>query len=149
MHAPALIQEAIAAVKPYQPVHTGEYKRSWKVRNIPDGAAFFNPTLQASIIERGRRPGHGVSREGQEALARWAHLHGMDRFDGNRGMRRPVRGKAGKESQARAIAFLIARKIKARGLPAKNVLGSVKAQICERVRADVQDMMAKGNLSAG
>lgn len=169
MHAPVLFQEAIAAVKPYQPVNTGDYKRSGKVVNITDGAMFFNPTKQAAIIDRGRRKGVGVSREGQEALARWVHLHGMDRFDDNPGMRRRVRAakKAraarlyaralavgripartsiglARDARARAIAFLIARAIKRRGLPAKNVISGMKAELTSRVLGDVQAMIAKG-----
>jgi hypothetical protein len=159
MHAPALIQAAIAGVKPYQPVHTGDYKRSWKVVNITDGAFFYNPTIQAGIIERGRRPGVGVSRAGQEALARWAHLHGMDREKmskrESRTRRRMRAGGAAKESfrfrvrwsqesRARGIAFLIARAIKRRGLPAKNVLKSITADLTSRVLNDVEAMIAKG-----
>lgn len=159
MYAPALIQDAIASVKPYQPVHTGDYKRSWKVRNITDGAFFYNPTIQASIIERGRRPGVGVSRAGQEALARWVHLHGMDRATMSKRERRSrrrmraggaakesfrFRTKWSQESRARGIAFLIARAIKRRGLPAKNVLKSVTEELTHHVLNDVEAMIAKG-----
>jgi hypothetical protein len=148
MHAPRLIQASIASVQPHQPVNTGDYKRAWKVKNIVDGAMFFNPTVQAGVIDDGRRPGYGVSREGQEALARWAHLHGMDRFDSNLGLRRRVKGRDAQAAQARAVAFLIARAIKARGLPAKNVLRSAQPKITEMVIADVNAAIEK-ELHAG
>jgi hypothetical protein len=154
MHAPVLFQDAIAAVKPYQPVNTGDYKRSGKVVNITDGAMFFNPTKQASIIDKGRRRGKGVSREGQEALARWVHLHGMDRpttaqLRFARG-RKARRGSAARfrrilqEDRARAVAFLIARAIKRRGLPAKNVISGMKGKLTSLVLNDVEAMIARG-----
>jgi hypothetical protein len=160
MHAPVLFQEAIASVKPFQPVNTGDYKRSGKVVNITDGAMFFNPTIQASIIDKGRRPGKGVSREGQEALARWVHLHGMDRAPMSKRERRHrrlmrkaglgdksyarMRSQSSQESRARAIAFLIARAIKRRGLPAKNVISGMREELTRRVLNDVESMIAKG-----
>lgn len=169
MHAPWLFQQSIAAVKPYQPVNTGEYKRSGKVVNITDGAMFFNPTKQAAIIDRGRRPGKGVSREGKEALARWVHLHGMDRFDDNPGMRRRIRAAkkaraarlyaralaAGRipprtsiglarDARARAIAFLISRAIKRRGLPAKNVISGMREKLTAAIVNDVEAMISRG-----
>ena len=144
MHGPAIIQAIIDGTRPYPPVNTGEYRRNWKVRRISNGALIFNPTKQAGIIGQGRRPGFGVSKEGQEALARWVHLHGMDRFDGTPGMRRRIRSRAARDSRARAIAFLIARKIKARGLPAKNILGRAKPLITAQVMNDVDAVMVRG-----
>ena len=159
MHAPSLFQAAIAGVKPYQPVNTGDYKRSGKVKDIPDGALFYNPTKQAAIIEHGRRPGKGVSREGQEALARWVHLHGMDRANMSKRERRArrkmrdggtdkaafrFRSRWQQDTRARGIAFLIARAIKRRGLPAKNVIGGMKAELTKQVLADVDGLMVRG-----
>jgi hypothetical protein len=159
MHAPVLFQTAIAGVKPYQPVNTGDYKRSGKVKDITDGALFYNPTIQASIIDRGRRAGVGVSRAGQEALARWVHLHGMDRAPMSKHERRArrkmradgteksafrFRSRWQQDNRARAIAFLIARAIKRRGLPAKNVIGGMKAELTRRVIDDVEGLLVRG-----
>jgi hypothetical protein len=160
MCGPAIVQTIIDGTRPFPPVNTGEYRRNWKVRNIPGGAVLFNPTLQAGIIERGRRPGIGVSRKGQEDLARWVHLHGMDAAgpltSRQRATRRRMR-KAGvdkrgirmrqmwsQENRARGIAFLIARAIKRRGLPAKNILGRAKPIIVMQVVRDVEAIMVKG-----
>lgn len=160
VHGPAIIQTIIDNQRPYKPVNTGEYRRNWKVRNISGGALLFNPTLQAGIIERGRRPGVGVSREGQEALARWVHLHGMDKADAltkrQRAIRRRLRAggiaKEGmrartrwsQENRARGIAFLIARAIKRRGLPAKHILGQAKPIILMQVVRDVEGVLVRG-----
>jgi hypothetical protein len=158
-YGPAIIQAVIDGVRPHPPVNTGDYRRGWKVRNITDGVFLYNPTKQAGIIERGRRPGTGVSQEGQEAIARWVHLHGMDR-DGMSTRERRARRKmraAGAEkaafrfrtrwtqdSRARAIAFLIARAIKRRGLPAKNILAQAKPILTMQVSNDVEAMIARG-----
>lgn len=77
VNAPGLIQAAIAG-NPRPPVNTGDYKRSWKIDNLDEGVVIYNPTIQAGIIEHGRRPGFGVSRAGIDAITRWVHLHGMD-----------------------------------------------------------------------
>ena len=159
MCGPAIVQTIIDGTRPFPPVNTGEYRRNWKVRNIPGGAVLFNPTLQAGIIERGRRPGIGVSRKGQEDLARWVHLHGMDSAPltiRERRVRRRMRDagvtKEGfrarrmwkQESRARSVALLIARAIRRRGLPAKNILGRARPFIVAQVVRDVEDMMVRG-----
>ena len=158
-YGPAIIQAIIDGVRPYPPVNTGDYRRSWKARNITDGVFFYNPTLQASIIEKGRRPGVGVSQAGQEAIARWVHLHGMDRQSMSRRERRARRSmRAGgtdkrafrfrtrwqQENRARGIAFVISRAIKRRGLKAKNILAQAKPILTMQVTNDVEAMIARG-----
>ena len=159
MHGPAIIQAIIDGTRPYPPVNTGEYRRAWKVRSISNGALVFNPTKQAGIIENGRRPGFGVSREGQEALARWVHLHGMDRQPmsirekrAGRKLRAAGISKQGlrarkmwtQENRARGIAFVIARAIKRRVTPGKNILGQAKPIITMQVLNDVDAVMVRG-----
>ncbi len=154
MHGPMIVQAMIDGTRPYPPVNTSDYRRNWKVRNLSNGALLFNPTKQAGIIERGRRPGIGVSRQGQEDLARWVHLHGMDRPTSKqmRFARSRHAGKGGaarfrkilQEDRARSIAFMIARAIKRRGLPAKNVLGRAKPLIVEKVLHDVDGVLVRG-----
>ena len=157
LHGPRLVQQSVDAVRPHKPVSTGVYRAGWRVEKLVDGAALMNGVLYAGIIEHGRRPGKGVSKEGQEAIARWVHLHGMDQWDDNQGMRRKLkrtkRDRASKrllkdkqESRARGIAFLIARAIKRRGLPAKNVLGSCRGVLTEQVVEDVRGALDRGSL---
>jgi hypothetical protein len=160
LHGVAQVQVAIDGTVPYPPVNTGGYRRGWKVRELSNGAFLFNPDRSASIIERGRRPGFGVSKEGREALARWVHLHGMDRAGpltkrqraarrrmrdsgvGKEGIR--ARGRWQQANRALGIAFLIAREIKRRGLPAKRVLARAKPGIIRLVMADVDAFFVKG-----
>jgi hypothetical protein len=48
------------------------------------------------------------------------------------------------ENRARAIAYVIARAIKRRGLPAKNILGQARPLIIEKVLSDVDSIMVRG-----
>ena len=66
------------------------------------------PSAYAPVIEHGRKPGKGVSREGREALAMWAI---------------GILGVAPKD--APGVAFLISRKIKAKGIAAKHPFQNV------------------------
>ena len=140
MHALPMIQAAIDSY-PRPRVSTGMTRRAWKVARDADGVVIYNPKISASIDEHSRRPGFGVSREGREAIARWVHLHGMDKAPlsrRERATRRRMRasgsdkaavrfrGKWQQESRANAIAFLIARAIKRRGIPAQPVLAPVR-----------------------
>lgn len=52
----ALVQAQIAKTKP-QPVNVGQYKASWRWREVPGGAQVYNFSKQALFIELGRQPG--------------------------------------------------------------------------------------------
>lgn len=98
-----LIQEEIDATTPV-PVDRGTYRRSWATADLPDGVQLYNPTIQASIIEKGRRP--GARRPPAQAIINWVKRKGIAQGD----------------AAARGIAFAIAKKIGERGIPAKHVL---------------------------
>lgn len=127
MEIPRMFQEEIVKSQPRQPVSDSIYKNSIQVVDRPDGGAVaFNSAPYAGIIERGRRPGKGVSREGQASLARWVRLKGL----------------TSDEREARGIAFAIARKMKKQGWPfAPNqpmrVLGRVYDRILPVIEAAV------------
>jgi len=81
------------------PVYLGQLKASWRVTTHVAGKyrvpEIENTAPHVGIVEAGARP-HPVSREGVEALTRWAHLVlGLD--------------PAESERAARGIAFKIRR----------------------------------------
>lgn len=91
-------------------VNTGEFVRAWRVLNTPEGARLMNDRPYGPIIEKGRRV--GAPQPPQAPIARWAQLRlGMSRKD------------------AKAIAFVIARAIKRRGLLGRFILTADEAKV--------------------
>lgn len=105
----------------YGAVNTGQYKRSWKFQELPDGGKLFNNAPYAPIIEYGRRPGKGISQVGQIAVATWAMRRlGVD------------------YSQAKGIAFCLSRKYKRVGLKGRYVLRDSLPEIETAINAEVK-----------
>lgn len=87
----------------------GELQRSWTpypatptklVAGVSSSSAYFLP------VEVGRKPGKGISQEGQQAVTLWA------------------RRKLGKsEDDARGFAYLLSQKYKREGRPAQGLIG--------------------------
>lgn len=102
-------------------VNTGAYRRAWKWRETNEGVSIFNNMPYAPVIEYGRRPGKGISREGQIALARW--------------VRRKMKVK---ESEAKGIAYCIARAHKRRGLKGRRVLRDSLKSMKNVLNAEVE-----------
>lgn len=87
----------VAFLKRISPVDQAHFKNAWQ----GDANGVRNDAPHAGIIERGARP-HGVSIEGQQAIAEWAQRKfGVD------------------EKEARSISFLICKKLKEHGQPGK------------------------------
>lgn len=104
---------------------TGMYKAAWKSSETADGSRVFNSRPYAGVIEGGRRPSP-VSREGQKQLAGW------------------VRRKMGlSESEAKGVAYVIARKMKERPLQARNVLSGGVEEMTKVVMAEVDRELDK------
>jgi hypothetical protein len=118
------IATAIQTTTPRRPFDRGTYQNSWKVVPLPDGARLYSSSPYASVIERGRRPGFGVSRAGIQALQGWARRHGMDN---------PL-----------SAAFAIAAKIKKEGQPAKLVLERASKLLAAEVRKAYHAAIAGG-----
>jgi len=51
------VYRAVARVKPYKPIASGEYRSLWQAKRTKKGGIIGNPTLQAYFVEVGRRPG--------------------------------------------------------------------------------------------
>ena len=125
--APDLVERVLLAEMTVVTRHIeGEVKEAWPVavfnsREQITSDAFSSPagvlgvvgtpSPYAPVIEDGRKPGKGVSKAGQEALALWAV------------------GKLGvTPKKARSVAFLVSRKIKARGIAAKHPFAKTLAR---------------------
>jgi hypothetical protein len=104
-------------------VNTGNYLRAWKARATENGAVVENESPAASIIEYGRRPGKMPPRD---AIARWAQ-----------------RRLGLKEDDAKGIAFVIGRAIKARGLKARNVLSGATEELAKIILQETEREIKK------
>lgn len=103
-------------------VNTGRYKRSWKTQAVPDGADIFNVAPYAGVIEHGRAKGFNMP---LKPIANWAQRRlGLSKQD------------------AQKVAFVIARRIKKRGLLPRKVLASsmptIEADFLTEVRKELE-----------
>lgn len=78
------------------------------------GSSLRNEAYPA-VMEFGREPGHGVSAEGIEQLTRWVHVKHITGTYSVKTHRR-MGGKKTQADEDRAMAYAIARAIKARGI---------------------------------
>ena len=133
-----IVNEEVNTTKPRPPVDRRTYANSWFAMSIPDGGRLYSKDPKASIVERGRRPGFGVGKEGIQALMGWVHRHGMDTTSvspreklirsrllknaaaqGAIAMARAgIKARKARQAEgaARSVAFAIAAAIKRRGL---------------------------------
>jgi hypothetical protein len=152
-HAPRLALEAVARVRPHQPVDRGTYRRSFKVENLPTGVSFYNYSPHAGIIELGRRP--GARMPPIEVIEAWVWRKFRVQLAQARREAGKVLGARKKdyakqrvildaESQAvKRMAFLVARKIKSKGLPAHRIMKQVEDQLKPMVHKAIRDALAK------
>lgn len=103
------------------PRDLGQARNSWRVRVVPKGSELVNDAPHIGILEKGARP-HPVSREGIEALTRWA-LRKID-LSSSKDVHGPVqRGKGGRsalvksarQQMAEGVAHAIAWKLRHHG----------------------------------
>jgi len=131
LHGPRIAQAYVSSETP-PPVDRGTYRRSFKVQDITDGVVIYNFAPHAGVIERGRRPGRMPPIDVIQAWVRRKHIGATFTGPVQRsvsvrsklgGRKKSVGGRKGAiEAQQRNIAFRIARKIGARGLPAHHIL---------------------------
>jgi hypothetical protein len=120
-----VVSEEIKATKP-APFDRGNYDRSWKASDIPNGGRLASSSPYASTIDDGRRPG---TLPNVQALVGWAKRHGME--------------------NPKSAAWAIAIAIKRRGIPAKHVFARAKVRLIEACRAAARLAIsgAKGNVA--
>lgn len=124
LHGPRLIQEEISQIQPNAPVDRGTYRRSWKFEDIPGGATVYNFTPYAAVIEDGRRP--GAKAPPLAVIQAWLLRKGIVKG----------RGKTA-AANARAMAFVVARAIKRRGLPGRHILRFASQRLDKIVQAEL------------
>ena len=105
-------------------VNYRNYLRSWKAERIDNGATIYNEAPYAGIIEDGRRP--GAKAPPREAIARW--------------VQRKLRVTA---KEAKSVAFVIARSIKARGLLPRRVMANAIPELTKAILDDVDRELKK------
>lgn len=153
LHGPRIAQAVVGQLTP-PPVDRGTYRRSFKAQKTRFGSIFYNFAAHAPIIEDGRRPGSklppidvilawvkrkrlGTSFVGpvRKAPRAYSTLGGRKVSISSR--------RLAIESQQRWIALNIARKIAARGLPARHVLAIVEETLTPIVEGAIDEAIGK------
>jgi len=133
LRGPQRVQEVISALAPRAPVDRETYRRDWHADDIPTGAAFYNSSPYASIIEWGRRI--GAKAPPLKVIIDWVS---RKKIAGDPGATHAARSR---DSEVRSVAFLIARAIKRRGIKGRHVLQiaslRLERDVSEALRADV------------
>jgi len=127
--APLIMIQVTNEARPRPPVNTGAHRAQWRVGHVPGGATYYNMAAYAGVLDKGRRPGGRMPPV--DAIEKWvkrkmageikaARADTRELFRGaDRETRRHAKYHAAAQEDAtiRRIAFLIARKIAARGWP--------------------------------
>ncbi len=148
LHGPRLVQAEISALT-RPPVDRGTYRRSFKFEDAKDGAVAYNFAPYAPIIEYGRR--RGQKAPPVAAIAAWILRKGIGRQAGPTGARTSRTGERRatvhklKQRQAMALAYVIARQIKRRGLPALLILQHAAEGIDAEIQKAIGELMSKAH----
>jgi len=167
LHGPRLVQAEISELT-RPPVDRGTYRRNFKFEDIPHGAVAYNFTPYAPIIEYGRR--RGQKAPPIAAIAAWIRRKGIGEQRGPVGSRVATRGPGSvkvlggrgqlarqgpaqrvtvarrhrlNERQVMNLAYVIARQIKRRGLPALLILQHASGNIDAEIQKAIAAMMEK------
>lgn len=153
LHGPRIAQ-ALVSAEGRGVVDRGTYRRSFKAADVEGGAVLYNFAPHASIIERGRRPGQKMPPV--NLIQEWVRRHNLgSSFVGpvQRAVRvrsqlggkaRSVGGRKGAvEAQQRQIAWLIARAIARRGMPAHHILDRTVEQLTPIVEKKIAEALGR------
>lgn len=125
-HGQRIAVQNTQALGRYAPINTHAYLEAWQTRKTETGAVVFNDSPYASIIEKGRR--RGARMPPVKVIAEWL----------DQKLRGRIRNRAKRLKQVRGIAFVVARAIGRRGLPAKHIMRKTKRKLDDMVRAAVR-----------
>lgn len=140
LHGPRLVQAEIQEIKPHMPVDRGTYRRSFRFEDIAGGAVVYNFAPYASVIELGRRPGGRMPP--LSVIADWVRRKGIGVRQGPKQKGRGFKRRT--DAELRGIAFIIARRIRARGLPAHHILRLASAKLERVVGRELAKLGAEG-----
>ncbi len=147
LHGPRLVQQEIDTLQP-RPVDRGVYRRSFHVGNVEGGAVLYNSAPHAPIIELGRRA--GGRQPPISVIADWVIRKGLfntrvTKKIGNRIITKTRRARRTPDlmRRARSVAYVIARAIAHRGLPAHRILEIASKEIDVLIRAELQKAIAE------
>jgi hypothetical protein len=105
VHCLQTIQVVIIPSRTPQPVDRGIYRAGWKVESLPDGAAFYNDSPAAALIEKGVRATNiKIGRKLLNALAAWVLRKGLVKRKSN-----DYQGTSA-ANEAMSMAWAIAKK---------------------------------------
>lgn len=113
LHGPRIVQQLIDAEDP-KPVDRAVYRRSFAADDVPHGVEFYNFAKHGPIVELGRRPGKMPP---VDKLTDWVQRKNL------------VPRGARNRKKARAVAFLIARKIARKGIKGHHILARAARQL--------------------
>lgn len=102
------------------PVSFGTLRASWDDRNTADGAVITNDAVYAAAVEGGTSP-YNISREGIDNLILWA----MQKFGIT-------------ASEARSVAFGVAKKLAMRGQTGKFFVRNAMATLQRMLGAEIR-----------
>jgi hypothetical protein len=131
---------------PRPPVDRGAYRAGWRVRKTPNGCVVENVAPHAAFIEFGVRAGQvKIGRAMIESLAAWVRRKGIGgkTVTGGSGKVRHVRAT---ESEARSIAWAIAKSMQKKGIFAPHglrVLEKATRSIPQFMREEIGTRLAK------
>lgn len=114
----------------YAPINLHHYLDGWQAKKLDNGAVLFNDTPYAAVIERGRRPGSRMPPK--KAIAEWLEQK----------LRGRIKNRKKRLAEASSLAYVVARAIGRRGLPAKRILRKTKRKLNPMVRRAVREALA-------
>lgn len=110
---------------------TGSYVQSWKAEKLPDGASLYNSSAHAPIVEMGRGAGS------------WPPLDPIALWVSRKLSVESTPGETNAQANRR-VAFLVARKIKTKGIKAKSVLGESLEKLGQILEKELAKVPGKG-----
>ena len=123
---------------------TSELKTKTKDGRFSKGFIIFKMLEYGFNVDKGRKAGTGVSREGQQSIMKWIRKKPLK-------MRDTREGKKGQflkmtESREKGLAFVISRNIKKRGLKPTNFFTDAYESQEEKLFSQLQEAIAQDNI---